>query len=130
MTATIGPCCRRRRRALFSGQADSASAGLIRSLGIDQITLQPGQSSGSLLPRETVAGRLRSSGVSTPNAPPQISSRSESESTTICYLSFEQALSGAEYFVALNYRLTRQLSLIARAGSTNALDLVYSIAFD
>jgi translocation and assembly module TamB len=46
------------------------------------------------------------------------------------YLSFEQALSGAEYFVALNYRLTRQLSLIARAGSTNALDLVYSIAFD
>ena len=54
--------------ALFSGQADSASAGLIRSLGIDQITLQPGQSSGSLLPRETVAGRLRSSGVSTSSA--------------------------------------------------------------
>ena len=116
--------------ALFSGQADSASAGLIRSLGIDQITLQPGQSSGSLLPRETVAGRLRSSGVSTPNAAAADFLAVGKRINDDLFLSFEQALSGAEYFVALNYRLTRQLSLIARAGSTNALDLVYSIAFD
>jgi translocation and assembly module TamB len=46
------------------------------------------------------------------------------------YLTFEQALSGAAYHVALSYQLTRRLSLIARTGSTNALDLVYSIAFD
>ena len=46
------------------------------------------------------------------------------------YVTFEQALSGAEYYVALNYQLTRRLSVIARAGSTNALDLVYSLAFD
>ena len=43
--------------ALFAGHIDSASSGLMRSLGVDQITLQPGQSGASLLPRETVAGR-------------------------------------------------------------------------
>jgi hypothetical protein len=45
-------------------------------------------------------------------------------------VTFEQALSGAEYYVALNYQLTRRISVIARAGSTNALDLVYSLTFD
>jgi translocation and assembly module TamB len=116
--------------ALFSGQVDSASAGLMRSLGIDQIALQPGQSSGSLLPRETVAGRLRSSGVATSSSAAADFLAIGKRVNDDLHLSFEQALSGAEYFVALNYRLTRQLSLIARAGSTNALDLVYSIAFE
>ncbi len=115
--------------ALFAGQADSASANLMRSLGIDQITLQPGQSSGSLLPRETVAGRLRSSGASSGSAAGDFLAVGKRINDDLS-LSFEQALTGAEYFVALNYRLTRQLSLVARAGSTNALDLVYSIAFD
>ena len=114
--------------ALFAGQVDQASAGLMRSLGVDQITLQPGQSSGSLLPRETVAGRLRS-GTTGSSAAADFVAVGKRINDDL-YLSFEQALSGAEYFVALNYRLTRQLSLIARAGSTNALDLVYSLAFD
>ncbi len=116
--------------ALFAGQVDSASAGLMRNLGIDQIALTQGQGSGSLLPRETVAGRLRSSGVSTSSSAAvdfvAVSKRINDD----LYLSFEQALTGAEYFVALNYRLTRALSVIARAGSTNSLDLVYTIAFD
>ena len=116
--------------ALFSGQVDSASAGLMRTLGIDQIALQPGQSSASLLPRETVAGRLRSSGTSSSNSAAGDFLAVGKRINDDLFLSFEQALSGAEYFVALNYRLTRQLSVIARAGSTNALDLVYSIAFD
>jgi translocation and assembly module TamB len=116
--------------ALFAGQTDSASANLMRSLGIDQITLQPGQSSGSLLPRETVAGRLRSGGVSSSNSAAGDFLAVGKRINDDLSLSFEQALTGAEYFVALNYRLTRQLSIIARAGSTNALDLVYSIAFE
>jgi translocation and assembly module TamB len=116
--------------ALFAGQADSASASLMRTLGLDQITLQSGQSSASLLPRETVAGRLRSSGMTTSSSAAADFLAVGKRVNDDLFLSFEQALSGAEYFVALNYRLTRQLSLIARAGSTNALDLVYSIAFD
>jgi translocation and assembly module TamB len=102
----------------------------MRTLGIDQIALQPGQSSASLLPRETVAGRLRSGGTSTSNSAASDFLAVGKRINDDLFLSFEQALSGAEYFVALNYRLTRSLSLIARAGSTNALDLVYSIAFD
>ena len=116
--------------ALFAGQADSASAGIMRTFGIDQITLQSGQSNASLLPRETVAGRLRSSGMTTTSSAASDFLAVGKRINDDLFLSFEQALSGAEYFVALNYRLTRQLSLIARAGSTNALDLVYSIAFD
>jgi translocation and assembly module TamB len=114
--------------ALFAGQGDSASANLMRSLGIDQVTIHPGQDSTSLLPRQTVAGKLRSTGTSSTAVTDfvAIGKRINDDLS----LSFEQALSGAEYFVALNYRLTNRLSLIARAGSTNALDLVYSFAFD
>jgi len=116
--------------ALFAGQMDSASAGLMRDLGIDQISLSPGQSSGSLLPRETVAGRLRSSGVTTSSSAAADFVALGKRINDDLYLSFEQALTGAEYFIALNYRLTSALSVIARAGSTNSLDLVYTIAFD
>jgi len=116
--------------ALFAGQVDSATSGLMRSLGVDQISVQGGQSSASLLPRETVAGRLRSGGLSSSNSAAADFVAVGKRINDDLYLSFEQALSGAEYFVALNYRLTRQLSVIARAGSTNALDLVYSLAFD
>jgi translocation and assembly module TamB len=113
--------------ALFAGQSDSASANLMRSLGIDEISLRPGQDSSSILPRETVAGTLRStSGTTAASEFVAIGKRINDD----LYLTFEQALSGAAYYVALNYQLTRRLSLIARAGSTNALDLVYSIAFD
>jgi translocation and assembly module TamB len=113
--------------ALFAGQSDSSSANLMRSLGIDEISLRPGQDSSSLLPRGTVAGSLRSSSGTTAASDFVAIGKRINEDL---YLTFEQALSGAAYYVALNYQLTRRLSLIARAGSTNALDLVYSIAFD
>ena len=101
---------------------------LMRSLGIDEFGLRSGgQSSASLLPRETVAGTLRSgSSASATGDFVALGKRLTDE----LYVTFEQALSGAEYYVALNYQLTRRLSVIARAGSTNALDLVYSLTFD
>jgi translocation and assembly module TamB len=113
--------------ALFAGQSDSASANLMRSMGIDEISLRPGQDSTSLLPRETVAGTLRSAtGTTAASEFVAIGKRISDD----LYLTFEQALSGAAYHVALSYQLSRRVSLIARTGSTNALDLVYSIAFD
>lgn len=48
---------------------------------------------------------------------------------TRTYLSFEQNFLGTESVVKLSYSLTRALSLVARAGSENALDLNYSISF-
>ncbi|MGB2817011.1 MAG: translocation/assembly module TamB domain-containing protein [Burkholderiaceae bacterium] len=114
--------------ALFSGQSGGTGANLMRSLGIDEFGLRSGgQSSSSLLPRETVAGTLRrGSSASTTGDFVALGKRLTDE----LYVTFEQALNGAEYFVALNWQLTRRLSVIARAGSTNALDLVYSLSFD
>ena len=113
--------------ALFAGQTDSASSTLMQSLGIDEISLRPGQDSSSILPRETVAGTLRSAtGTTAASDFVAIGKRLNDD----LYLTFEQAISGASTYVALNYQLSRRLSLIARAGTTTALDLVYSIAFD
>lgn len=114
--------------ALFAGQSDRASSNVLRSFGLDEFGLRSGsQGSSSLLPRETVAGTLRSGTSSTGTGDfVALGKRITDE----LYVTFEQALSGAEYYVALNYQLTRRLSLIARAGSTNALDLVYTFSFD
>ena len=114
--------------ALFAGQSDSASSNVLRSVGLDEFGLRTGgQSSASLLPRETVAGTLRSGSSSTSSGDFVALGKRISDDL---YVTFEQALTGAEYYVALNYQLTRRLSVIARAGSTNALDLVYSLTFD
>ena len=113
--------------ALFAGQGDNASATLMRSLGIDDISLRPGQDSSSILPRETVAGTLRSAtGTTAASDFVAIGKRINDD----LYLTFEQAISGAATYVALNYQISRRLSLIGRAGTTTALDLVYSLAFD
>ena len=112
--------------ALFAGQVDSSS-GLMQQFGIDEISLRPGQDSASILPRETVAGTLRSAtGTTAASDFVAIGKRLSDD----LYLTFEQAVSGAATYVALNYQLSRRLSLIGRTGTTTALDLVYSIAFD
>lgn len=113
--------------AMLAGQTDSASAQLLRSLGFDDIGVRTGNDVGSLLPRETVAGRLRAStGSALPAEFISVGRRINEQ----LYLSFEQALSGAAYAVALSYQVTQRLSVVGRAGTQNALDLVYSFAFD
>jgi translocation and assembly module TamB len=44
-------------------------------------------------------------------------------------LSFEQSLSGVEHVVKLTHQLTRQLAVIGRAGTDNAIDLRWSMSF-
>ncbi len=113
--------------ALFSGQSDGAAANVFRSLGIDEFGFRSGQSETSILPRETIAGTLRSASSGTAAGDFVALGKRINEDL---YLTFEQGLSSAAYFVALNYQLTRRLSVIARAGSTTALDLVYTLSFD
>ena len=48
---------------------------------------------------------------------------------TDLFLSFEQSLGGAETLVKLSYQLSRRLSLVARGGTDNSLDLYYSFSF-
>ena len=49
--------------------------------------------------------------------------------STRAYLSFEQNFLGTESIVKLSYALTRVLSVVARAGTDNGLDLNYAISF-
>jgi translocation and assembly module TamB len=114
--------------AIFAGQSNGTASNLLRSLGIDEFGVRSGYQGGSsILPRETVAGTLRrGSSSSAAGDFVALGKRINDQ----LHVTFEQALSGSDYFVALNYQLTRRLSIIARAGSTNALDLVYSLAFD
>jgi translocation and assembly module TamB len=44
-------------------------------------------------------------------------------------LSYEQTLGKAESIVKLTVSLTRQISVIGRAGSDNALDVFYTFTF-
>jgi translocation and assembly module TamB len=117
---------------LLAGSGEGLPGTLARQLGIDEIGLRSGQvgSSTSLLPRQSVAGSLRGDTVGTAGAAGAeiiTIGKRVNEALTISY---EQALTGAANVVQLSYQLSRRLSLIARAGTENALDLVYTIAFD
>jgi translocation and assembly module TamB len=116
---------------LLAGGGEGLPTTLARQLGIDEISLRVGAVGGgaSLLPRSGVAGSLRGDAVGGGTAYGEIITIGKrlNEALTVSY---EQALTGAAGVVLVSYQLTRRLSLIGRAGTENALDLVYSIAFD
>jgi len=114
---------------LLGGTGEGISSQLARRLGIDDISLRGGDlsSTTSMLPRESVAGRVR--GTNTNAVGGEIVSIGKRLNDAVT-LSYEQSVNGAGNVVQLSYQLSRRLSLIARAGTENALDLVYTFAFD
>ncbi|MFN9030191.1 MAG: translocation/assembly module TamB domain-containing protein [Betaproteobacteria bacterium] len=115
---------------LLSGTNEGVPAQLAKRLGIDEFSLRTGElsSAGSLLPRTAVAGNVRSTS-SNPTVASEfitIGKRLNDQLT----ISIEQGLGGAESLVQVSYRLSNRVSLIGRAGTENALDIVYSVAFD
>lgn len=116
---------------LLSGSGPGIPGELARTLGIDEITLRSGdvRDAGSLLPRRSVAGSLRGGSLVTTSASSEIITIGKRVGNAIT-VSYEQALAGTASVVQLSYQLSQRLSLVARAGTENALDLVYSIAFD
>ncbi|HRK56893.1 MAG TPA: translocation/assembly module TamB domain-containing protein, partial [Burkholderiaceae bacterium] len=113
---------------LLGGSGEGLPTQLARRLGIDEFSIRSAQagSGASLLPRQTVAGSLRS-GTQTVGGEIVYIGKRLSDQLTVSY---ETATTGAGNAVSLSYQLTRRLSLIARAGTESALDLVYSFAFD
>jgi translocation and assembly module TamB len=117
---------------LLSGSGEGIPTRLARSIGIDEVTLrnadtQPGT---TLLPRQSVAGRLTTDDTtSAATASSQIISLGHRINEAIT-VSYEQAVSGAANVVQVSYQLSKRLSLIGRAGSDNALNLVFSLPFD
>ena len=113
---------------LLGGSGEGIPNQLARLLGIDDLSIRAadGGTSMSLLPRQSVAGRVRGDVTTLGGEIVSLGKRLSDNLT----LSYETATSGAGNAVQLSYQLTRRVSVIARAGTENALDLVYSIAFD
>jgi translocation and assembly module TamB len=80
-----------------------------------------------LLPQRTVAGNLRSDSSVGTTREILVVGRRLNESLTV---TFEQALGTAASALLVAYRLSDRLSVVAQTGSNNALNLVYSVAFD
>jgi len=102
-------------------------AGLARGFGLDEVGIRQGElSSGAgRAPVGTVASGAdrRSDTVSSEIV--TVGKRLSAQA----YLSYEQALGGAGSVVKLTYQVTRRFSVIVRAGTDNALDFFYTIAF-
>ena len=115
---------------LLAGGGEGAVTRTARAFGVDEISIRSGNLGiASLLPARGVAGALRSEEASAATVAGEIITVGKhiNEQLTISY---EQALSGTSRLLLFNYRLSRNLSAVVRAGTDNALELVYSIAFD
>lgn len=111
---------------------DEDSGGLTRrlrqSFGLDELSLGQGSlNNPANLPASQVAGSGGHPG-SAANATGQIVTLGKRLASNL-YLSFEQALGGTGSVVKLTLQLSRHLSLIAQAGTDNALDAFYTLRF-
>lgn len=117
--------------AILGGQSggEGITQRLARGLGLDEISVSQGDITGygTRLPATTVAGRVTASANGALGS--QIVTLGKRLSAS-AYLSYEQSLSGAGNVVKLTYSLSRRLSIIARAGTENAIDLLYTFAFN
>ncbi|MDR3087472.1 MAG: translocation/assembly module TamB domain-containing protein, partial [Azoarcus sp.] len=115
-------------QALFGSSGGGASEDLMRGLGFDSFNIGQGDlNSAHRRATSKVAG-----GGSRIDSGPTVSSDVVSVGkrlTNDLSLSFEQSLGGAESLVKLTYRLSRRLSLVARGGTDNALDMYYTYIF-
>lgn len=115
---------------LLTGTGEGIPTQLARRLGIDEVSLRAGDLSGgagSLLPRQAVAGVVRGTPGSTVAGDIVTIGKRVGDAISVSY---EQAIGGAASVVQVSYQVSRRVSVIARAGTENALDLVYTIAFD
>ncbi len=115
-------------QALLGGPGGGMTDELSRSLGFDSFSIGQGElnsSSRSASSRVVGGGSTISSGPSVSSQVLSVGKRLDTD----LFLSFEQSLGGAETLVKLSYQLSRRLSLIARGGTDNALDLHYSFSW-
>jgi translocation and assembly module TamB len=113
--------------AAFSGEGPAITTRVANSFGFDDVSLGQGGVSGRPVQSRVASN---STGSSTTSGPVngQVISLGKHLSAQ-AYLALEQNLEGTESIVKLTYKLTRYLSLIARGGTDNSLDLNYSISF-
>lgn len=98
-----------------------------KTFGIDELGIRQGQigDSGGRQPSSRIAASTLDTSSSTGNQIFSIGKRLSSNAL----LSYEQALGKAESVVKLTVNLTRNVSVVGRAGSDNALDVFYTLLF-
>ncbi|MGE5339100.1 MAG: translocation/assembly module TamB domain-containing protein [Gemmatimonadota bacterium] len=115
---------------LLGGGGEGYANRVVRSLGFDELSIRSGQSgTTSLLPNRGVAGSLRGDASSSTTVAGEVVTLGKRVSDALS-VSYEQAIAGTSRVAQLTYRLSTRLSLVGRVGTDNAIDLVYTFAFD
>lgn len=116
--------------SLLAGGGDGYPMRVAKSLGVDEISIRSGNRGiASLLPTRGVAGALRSDQASAVTVAGEVVTIGKNLNEALT-LSYQQGIADVTRIIQLNYRLTDRLSALARGGTDNALDFVYSFAFD
>jgi translocation and assembly module TamB len=112
------------------GGGEGYPARVARALGVDEISIRSGSFGiASLLPDRGVAGALRSEQASAATVAGEIVTIGKTINDALS-VSYQEAIGETTRILQFNYRISDRVSAVARAGTTNALDFVYTIAFD
>ncbi|MDO8905093.1 translocation/assembly module TamB domain-containing protein [Hydrogenophaga sp.] len=98
-------------RALLGGNQDLLDGELAKTFGLDEVSFQ---------------GETSAADGSTTEAAFTLGKRLSDD----LYLSYEHSLSSAMSTVSMFYDLSRHLTLRARAGTENAVDLIFTVQYD
>lgn len=98
-------------RALLAGNQEMADGNLAKTFGLDEVGFQ---------------GETTAADGSTTEAAFTLGKRLSDD----LYLSYEHSLSSAMSTVSMFYDLSRRLTLRARAGTENAVDLIFTVQYD
>ena len=114
-------------QALLGGPGGGITSQLSNSLGLDQISIGQGDlnSAGRSATSSVVDSGVRSSAGSVSGQVVTLGKRLSTDT----FLAFEQSLAGAESIVKLTHQLGQRLSVVARGGTDNAIDLFYTFTF-
>jgi len=115
-------------QVLLGGPGGGMTEELSRSLGFDSFSIGQGElnsMSRTATSRVVGGGSRISAGPTVAGQVLTVGKRLSSD----LFLSFEQSLGGAESLVKLTYQLGRRVSMVARGGTDNALDIYYTFSF-
>ncbi|HNI74612.1 MAG TPA: translocation/assembly module TamB domain-containing protein, partial [Accumulibacter sp.] len=115
-------------QSLLGGQDGGPLKAIQRDLGIDEFAIVSGTVGGDGGRRQTSRIVGGSGFTSAETTSGQIVSIGKRLATNM-QISYDQSLTGAGSVVKLTVRLSRNLSLIGRAGTENALDLLWNYRF-
>jgi translocation and assembly module TamB len=103
---------------LASGDPNGTAPSLARTFGLDVLSVRTGQ-----------GGSISDPGSAATSAQDSIVTLGK-RLTDRLFLSYEQSLRGLQNLVRLQYELTERLSVRASAGTTNAVDMIWSYRYD